>query len=86
MLAAPAPPTVAVSRKQWRELSKTARIEPALADDPDVIEVEVWTYDPFLFATNNLVDRLSLFLSLKDNADERVQLSLREMMENVEWS
>jgi hypothetical protein len=36
----------------------------------------VWSYKPELFAKERVVDRLSLYLSLKDNEDERVQAAL----------
>ncbi len=48
-------------------------------------EYEVWSYNPELFSTNNTVDKLSLFLSLKDSTDERIQIALDEMMESIEW-
>jgi hypothetical protein len=35
--------------------------------------IEVWKYDPAIFKKNESVDVLSLFLSLKDSADERVE-------------
>jgi hypothetical protein len=31
------------------------------------------------------VDPLSLYLSLRNNVDDRVQLSLDELMEKIEW-
>jgi DNA-binding MarR family transcriptional regulator len=82
MLAAPRTPTVAVSHKEW-QATQHSTVHP---DDPDTTEVEIWSYDPKLFATQGIADRFSLYLSLRDNSDERVQLSLTEMMENVTWS
>jgi hypothetical protein len=32
-----------------------------------------------------MVDRLSLYLSMKDSADERVQSALEMLMEEMEW-
>jgi len=42
----------------------------------DSIEIEIWSYDPALFGQDGTVDRLSLYLSLKDNHDERVESAL----------
>ena len=47
---------------------------------------ETWIYNPLLLAENNIVDPLSLYLSLRDSADERVQGQLNHMMEELKWS
>lgn len=48
--------------------------------------VELWKYDPKLLAGDNgCVDKLSLYLSLKDNPDPRVNGELNDMMEAIEW-
>lgn len=47
--------------------------------------VEVWKYDPLLLSDTNTVDRLSLYLMLKDYEDERVQIELEKMMNDVVW-
>ncbi|EJM14601.1 hypothetical protein PMI21_03629 [Pseudomonas sp. GM18] len=48
--------------------------------------IQFWSYDPL---RNNMatgtVDPFSLYLSLKDDHDDRVQMCLDEMMENVKW-
>jgi len=56
-------------------------------EGPHLIEFEVWTYDPKRVAGEHAktVDPLSLFLSLRDHADERVEGQLTQMMENLEW-
>lgn len=38
--------------------------------------IEVWSYDPASFARNNVVDDISLLLSLDRDSDERVQKAL----------
>jgi DNA-binding MarR family transcriptional regulator len=83
MLAAPAIPTVAISRDLWKTLRRGDGFTETVADDPESKEVEVWTYDPGLLGQGQLVDRLSLFLSLKDTEDERVQAAMEEMMEEA---
>lgn len=85
MLAAPRTPTVAVNHKGWQALQRSPEHRTAYPDDLDAMEIEVWTYDPKLFGKQGIADRFSLYLSLKENSDERVQLSLKEMMENIIW-
>ncbi|WP_367373944.1 hypothetical protein [Pseudomonas lini] len=48
--------------------------------------IQFWSYDPLHsnMATGT-VDPFSLYLSLKDDHDDRVQMCLDEMMENVKW-
>ena len=49
-------------------------------------KLEVWRYTPGLLAGGNVVDPLSLFLSLKDDEDERIQMELDTLIENIRWS
>jgi len=51
----------------------------------DVVQLELWKYDPALFARNGIVDPISLALSLKDNDDERVQKELNIYLEGYKW-
>lgn len=53
--------------------------------DPGAIEIEVWCYDPRLFAQEGIVDRLSLYMSLKGTKDERVEAALDEMIGSKKW-
>ena len=56
-------------------------VDPCEAD----AQLEAWSYDPSLLSSRETVDPLSLYLSLKDNPDERVQSELKAMMENFPW-
>lgn len=47
--------------------------------------IEVWRYDPDILCNDNYVDKLSLYLLLKDNEDERVQGELEQMIKEIEW-
>ncbi len=47
--------------------------------------IEVWRYNPGLLSKNGVVDRLSLYLALKDTDDERVQIELENMINNIVW-
>ena len=48
-------------------------------------ELEVWSYSPGLFANGKIVDPFSLYLSLRDIKNERVESAMEEMMEGIEW-
>jgi hypothetical protein len=75
----------ALSREDWKAIRQKHKIVEVPAQDPDASEVEVWWYPPALFAEDGFVDRLSLFLSLKDERDERTEAALQEMMEKLKW-
>ena len=85
MLAPPAYTTYALSREEWKTLRQQHKIIEVPVQDPDVSEIEVWWYSPARFAEHGMVDRLSLYLSLKADHDERTETALEEMMEKIEW-
>jgi DNA-binding MarR family transcriptional regulator len=85
MLSAPSIPTLAISANRWKAIQRRAGFQQAASDDPDSQEIEIWTYDPGLFARSQVVDRFSLFLSLRGSKDERVETALEEMMEEQPW-
>ncbi|WP_235316226.1 hypothetical protein [Porphyromonas crevioricanis] len=47
--------------------------------------VEIWKYSPHLLSSTNTVDKLSLYLSLRQTEDERVQIELDNLL-NALWS
>jgi hypothetical protein len=47
--------------------------------------IEVWSYRPQLLGDDRMVDPLSLYLSLRDTADERVQQQLEQLIAEVKW-
>ena len=85
MLAEPSYKTFALSREDWKVLRLRHKIVEVPAQDSDASEIEVWWYPPALFAEHGIVDRLSLYLSLKADHDERTETALEEMMEKFKW-
>jgi len=45
--------------------------------------LEAWKYDPWLLAENGRADRCSLYLSLRNSADERVQKEIQFLIEGL---
>lgn len=85
MLAPPPYPVVAMSAVNWSTFQLKHQIFPVPYMDRGAVEVEIWSYPPERFAVAGLVDRLSLYLSLKEEKDERIETSLGEMMEAISW-
>lgn len=50
-----------------------------------VTAIERWSYDPSILATDNIVDDISLILTLKDHSDERVQIELDRLRSKYKW-
>ena len=72
MLAEPAAPIVAIDKLMARE--DAALLSKQYGD----IKVEVWKYSPLLLSENGIVDRLSLYLSMRDSDDERILVGVAE--------
>lgn len=83
MLSDPALPVYAVNQRDWREVR--GRIEILPEADPGAQRWQIWNYSPALQEGSETVDPLSLTLSLRDEADERVQEALDEVRGTVPW-
>lgn len=56
-----------------------------LINDMNLVELEIWNYDPQLFSKDHYVDLMSLYLSLRDLKDERVEQALDEVLQGESW-
>ena len=48
--------------------------------------IEIWRYDPLILSQDGFIDKLSLFLCLQNESDERIQIELETLIENIKWS
>ena len=85
MLADPRLPTRAVPASQWKRLEARHHLVPATPFDDNRLQIETWSYDPRILAQNGIVDRLSLYLSVRGSADERVAQAADELLETFTW-
>ena len=76
-LEAPQAKTFALYKRDLKDIKKTAR------EASDEIQIEVWKRNPKLLANQGVVDGISLYLSLREHADERVQIALKELLKNL---
>jgi len=84
-LAEPANPVFALEGKKWKGIKTGKNIRILEIVEPGACELEIWSYPPELFSKEGVVDRLSLYLSMQANDDERVESALEEMMDQVAW-
>ena len=73
----------AIYKDLFTELRKTGDITSGSPDNERDMELEIWSYDPGrLTAGSSVVDPFSLYLSLKDDEDERTQMELELMLKD----
>ena len=85
LLSEPKIQVFAFSPYEWKTQMQQSDFLEIATPEPGAFEIELWKYGPALFAKDGTVDRLSLYLSLKDSADERVQSALDELLGEIEW-
>lgn len=79
----------AIDKNKFYELQKNNALLN-VNDREGKFAIEVWKYNPVAlldeFPVNNaVVDPLSLYLSLKDNQDERIEMGLEQIIEKMIW-
>jgi len=76
----------AMSNPRYRLARRNEWLEERQFLEDGLVVIEQWSYSPSLLAMDNrTVDRLSLYLSMRDDPDERVQAALHELIEDAEW-
>lgn len=85
MLAAPSHPVVAIYSAEARRRMTAGNLAPVGGHHEATLEVELWWYDPRLLSERREVDPLSLYLSLRDSTDDRVQTALDELLRSQTW-
>jgi hypothetical protein len=68
----------------WQAARDAGWVEQPVADS-GTVEVQIWAYRTDIAKSGPNVDPLSLWLSLQDADDERVQAALDELMEAIPW-
>ena len=85
MLAEPPHTVYAVSAEEWKVLQLSEEVTELKIHEPGSKEIEIWKYNPELFAREGVVDPLSLYLSLHGTKDERVEMALDTLLEKFQW-
>ncbi|MCB9092657.1 MAG: hypothetical protein H6620_08870 [Halobacteriovoraceae bacterium] len=84
MLNPPAVPIYAISTIDWKHWKESGIAILPIFEDATA-ELEIWHYSPREITHKNIVDPFSLYLSLRDTKDERIEGALEEMKENIKW-
>ena len=84
MINEPQQPVIAMTAEAGqRALQADIFFEPR--EIADGIAMQVWRYEPGMKVKEKTVDPLSLWLSLRDNRDDRIQMALDEIEEKFLW-
>jgi len=58
-------------------------VDARFASNEDILKVQLWKYNPGYFARNGCVDPVSLACTFKGNEDERIEMSIEELLEDL---
>ncbi len=78
-------PVVAIERNKIKGMEDEVVNNIEIVSDMNLVELELWDYDPKLFAKNHHVDLGSLYASLKDETDERIEQALEDALGKESW-
>jgi len=78
-------PTFAMRDRDYRRQLETGELHGCPGSGEADARLEAWRYDPAILTAGATVDRLSLYLSLRDSRDERVQIALEGMLKEMPW-
>lgn len=82
MLAEDRQQTIAVYR---RDVYRSKNVGRLVSTDPENLsyKVEIWNRKPWLFSNEKAIDSISLYLTLRSDADERIQSELEGVMRRI---
>ena len=81
MLMSPRHSVYAVNYNDWAGLKKLMQLEELPEPFDNAIMIELWRYAPETLAEKGKVDPLSLYMSLSDVNDDRVDIAKDELLE-----
>lgn len=85
MLASPKKENFAVDKSLWQTAIKNApKMDTGYPEEANY-KIELWMYNPAMLSNSDYVDAHSLFLTLRDSHDERIQGALEKLLKEHKW-
>lgn len=84
MINPPQLPIYAMGIEDYRKVNMPKGFQLSSLDEAK-LELEIWHYNPTSFSEHERVDPFSLYLSLRNVKDERIEAALEELMEKIIW-
>ncbi len=85
MINAPGHPVRAIGKDRLKKQEVEIIENKDLIHDAHLIELQIWDYDPTQFSNKSHVDLMSLYASLKDENDERIEQALEKVLGGEIW-
>jgi hypothetical protein len=79
-------PTFCMAAPAVREAVGRRNIRIVAEPDEANVQIEAWSYDPRLLTDRDIADPLSVYLTLRELPDERVQEQLETLLKRISWS
>ena len=74
----------AIHHNEFVSLKKEGIIKETSEYDGDY-KIELWRYNPGILTESKYVDPLSLYITYKESQDERIEMALEQIMEQIKW-
>ncbi|MBE5958362.1 MAG: MarR family transcriptional regulator [Lachnospiraceae bacterium] len=58
-------------------------VDERLLEGDNILKVELWKYNPMYFSKNGIADPVSIACTFKESKDERIEMSIEEMLEEL---
>ncbi|WMJ77800.1 MULTISPECIES: helix-turn-helix domain-containing protein [unclassified Sedimentibacter] len=75
----------AISKQKLYDLMDYIEKDIYKIKDMNLMELQIWDYDPMIFAKNNVVDLASLAASFSGTSDERIEQAIEESLKGELW-
>ena len=75
----------ACTTKDFKKIDKAKILNEYDVFDQPYSVMEVFRYDPKILANGNYIDVISLYAQFKDNKDERVQIEIESLVNEILW-
>jgi predicted transcriptional regulator len=85
MINPPGHPVRAVGREQFKTQEFEGIKNKDVINDTQLVELQIWAYDPTQFSHTKHVDLVSLYASLQEEKDERIEHALEEVLQAEPW-
>lgn len=85
LMSEPRYPVFAIAANEWKGVQKTLQLDELIYPEPGCFALQTWRYSPDILAEDGCVDRLSLFLSLRQETDPRIRIAADELLEQMTW-
>jgi predicted transcriptional regulator len=75
----------AISKQKAKDIKEQIILNRDKIADMNLIELQIWNYEPEFLAVNGVVDLVSLVMSVSETNDDRVDIAIEERLKCEIW-